>query len=138
MVKGISLPPLSEKMNRSICTPQLLNASRFILLTDFAKQSDISLKYQQDIQIQDMTLRRTIEPAFIWNKNSTFYIPQNSSPQPQRKSIEKPGSTIDASKRYVLVVEDNKFSLSWVTTMLNAMKIESIIAENGKEAIERF
>ena len=47
-------------------------------------------------------------------------------------------SSIDTSKNYVLVVEDNKFSLSWITTLLNTMKVESIIAENGREAVTMF
>jgi len=38
----------------------------------------------------------------------------------------------------VLVVEDNKFSLTWITTFLKKMKVEPVLAENGQEAVEKF
>lgn len=44
----------------------------------------------------------------------------------------------EIAKRYVLVVEDNSFSLNWVTTQLSQLKYEAVIAENGKEAVSKF
>jgi CheY-like chemotaxis protein len=39
----------------------------------------------------------------------------------------------------VLVVEDNKFSLSWVTNLLKSLKIDEIeIAENGEQAVQKY
>jgi hypothetical protein len=66
--------------------------------------------------------------------NNVLSVPSGSN----KPAGHKPASTIDTSKHYVMIVEDNKFSLSWVTTLLNQMKVESIIAENGKEAVQMF
>ena len=44
-------------------------------------------------------------------------------------------STIDRDKRYILVVDDNKFCVTLITNMISTMKYEYVIAENGKEAV---
>jgi|LauGreDrversion4_2_1035121.scaffolds.fasta_scaffold72980_1 hypothetical protein len=47
-------------------------------------------------------------------------------------------SMIDTSKRYVLVVEDNKMNSDILVEMLSYMNMESIVAVNGKIAVEKF
>lgn len=44
----------------------------------------------------------------------------------------------DLSKRYVLVVEDNKMSYEAVVGLLELLDIVGIVAENGIHAVEKF
>ena len=77
----------------------------------------------------------------IWDVNSITIINANS---PYKKHgandsfYSRNKGSIDKSKRYILVVEDNNFSLSWVTTQISMPKLESVIAKTGKEAVQQF
>ena len=48
------------------------------------------------------------------------------------------GSVIDTSKRYVLVVEDNKMISEILVETLRSMGMEAVVAENGKIAVDKF
>jgi len=84
----------------------------------------------------------------IWNEHSSFFISQSSpqlahsnqnlSKSPDFRKTPPSSSTIDRRKRYVLVVEDNKFAMTWIIGMLKQLKMEPIFAENGKEAVDIF
>jgi CheY-like chemotaxis protein len=47
-------------------------------------------------------------------------------------------TTIDNSKRYVLVVEDNAMISMILVDLLKSMNIVAIVADNGRIAVEKF
>ena len=74
----------------------------------------------------------------IWDVNLITIVNANSPTKKQGANDSFCGrnkGSVDKSKRYVLVVEDNNFSLSWVTTQISMLKLESVIAKNGREAV---
>jgi response regulator RpfG family c-di-GMP phosphodiesterase len=66
---------------------------------------------------------RLLNGASSGNGNSVFYTL---------------GPVIDTTKRYVLVVEDNKMMYEVLVAQLKTMGVEAVVAENGKVAIEKF
>lgn len=48
------------------------------------------------------------------------------------------GASIDTSKRYVLVVEDNNMISEILVETLKTFNLEAIVAENGRVAVEKF
>ena len=83
----------------------------------------------------------SIRRCVIWDANSITII-NASSPYKKHRANDsfysRNKGSIDKSKRYILVVEDNNFSLSWVTTQISMLKLESVIAKTGKEAVQQF
>jgi len=48
------------------------------------------------------------------------------------------GTIVDSSKRYVLVVDDNKMISMILDESLKQMGLVAIVAENGRIAVEKF
>jgi CheY-like chemotaxis protein len=51
---------------------------------------------------------------------------------------DKPVCSIDTSKRYVLVVEDNTMISMILEELLKKLEYQAILAENGQLGVEKF
>jgi len=52
--------------------------------------------------------------------------------------IIRGGTSVDSTKRYVLVVEDNRMISMILDETLKMMGFVAVVAENGKIAVEKF
>ena len=52
--------------------------------------------------------------------------------------IIRGGTSVDSTKRYVLVVEDNRMISMILDETLKIMGFVAVVAENGKIAVEKF
>eukprot|EP00350_Pseudokeronopsis_sp_OXSARD2_P007917 CAMPEP_0170544054 /NCGR_PEP_ID=MMETSP0211-20121228/2951_1 /TAXON_ID=311385 /ORGANISM="Pseudokeronopsis sp., Strain OXSARD2" /LENGTH=298 /DNA_ID=CAMNT_0010847595 /DNA_START=2833 /DNA_END=3729 /DNA_ORIENTATION=+ len=138
-IRMLRATPLSETLEKSreIFSPQFLNASKYILQMQRARQKDLSAKYQEMLMNQDAALRQRFEPAIHWNRPDSYSFQNDQSMNLEQSSfVEK--CTIDKSKKYVLLVDDNAFGIGSIAAILSVLKYEVTIAKDGKQGVELF
>ena len=87
------------------------------------------------IRTTDQLMRMsTTESLQVWRKQ---HDPSNNVSAENEQQAEK-SLVVDPRTKYVLIVEDNKFAIENLAPKLKKEGVEMVIAENGREAVEKF